>query len=91
MADTAPAILIALYTTLHALEHAAEPSEPAVVKAGTGPIGWHRFCHTYRAWLRDNGEPLTVRKELMRHASIHTTLNTYGGGMVESMCEAHGE
>jgi hypothetical protein len=35
-------------------------------------------------------EPLTVQKELMRHASIQTTLNTYGGGMMDSMREAHG-
>jgi hypothetical protein len=27
----------------------------------------------------------------MRHASIQTTLNTYGGGMMDSMREAHGE
>jgi len=72
------------------LEHAAQPSEPAAVKAGLGPIGWHTLRHTYRAWLGDNGEPLTVQKELMRHASIQTTLNTYGGGMMESMREAHG-
>jgi len=63
---------------------------PAAVKAGLGPIGWHTLRHTYRAWLGDNGEPLTVQKELMRHASIQTTLNTYGGGMMESMREAHG-
>jgi hypothetical protein len=63
---------------------------PAAVKAGLGPIGWHTLRHTYRAWLGDKGEPLTVQKELMRHASIQTTLNTYGGGMMESMREAHG-
>jgi len=63
---------------------------PAAVKAGLGPIGWHTLRHTYRAWLGDNGEALTVQKELMRHASIQTTLNTYGGGMMESMREAHG-
>ncbi|HEV2401415.1 MAG TPA: site-specific integrase [Candidatus Sulfotelmatobacter sp.] len=63
---------------------------PAAVRAGLGPIGWHTLRHTYRAWLGDNGEPLTVQKELMRHASIQTTLNTYGGGMMESMREAHG-
>jgi len=62
---------------------------PAAVKAGLGPIGWHTLRHTYRAWLGDNGEPLTVQKELMRHASIQTTLNTYGGGMMDSMREAH--
>jgi integrase len=63
---------------------------PAAVKAGLGPIGWHTLRHTYRAWLGDNGEPLTVQKEPMRHASIQTTLNTYGGGMMDSMREAHG-
>jgi integrase len=63
---------------------------PAAVKAGLGTIGWHTLRHTYRAWLGDNGEPLTVQKELMRHASIQTTLNTYGGGMMDSMREAHG-
>jgi integrase len=63
---------------------------PAAVKAGLGPIGWHTLRHTYRAWLGDNGEPLTVQKELMRHASIQTTLNTYGGGMMDSMREAYG-
>ena len=64
--------------------------KPAAMRAGLGPIGWHTLRHTYRAWLGDNGEPLTVQKELMRHASIQTTLNTYGGGMMESMREAHG-
>jgi integrase len=58
---------------------------PAAVKAGLGPIGWHTLRHTYRAWLGDNGEALTVQKELMRHASIQTTLNTYGGGMMDSI------
>jgi integrase len=60
---------------------------PAAVKAGLGPIGWHTLRHTYRAWLGDNGEPVTVQKELMRHASIQTTLNTYGGGRMDSMRE----
>jgi integrase len=59
-------------------------------KLPLGPIGWHTLRHTYRAWLGDNGEPLMVQKELMRHASIQTTLNTYGGGMMDSMREAHG-
>ncbi len=49
---------------------------PASVKADLGPIGWHTLRHTYRARLGDNGEALTVQKELMRHASIQTTLNT---------------
>jgi integrase len=65
-------------------------SPAAVRAAGLGLIGWDTLPHTYRAWLGDNGEPLTVQKELMRHASIQTTLNTYGGGMMDSMREAHG-
>ncbi len=48
---------------------------PAAVKTGLGPSGWHTLRHTYRAWLGDNGEPLSVQKELMRHASIQTILN----------------
>ena len=75
---------------LHTLEHAAQPSEPGRSQSRLRTIGWHTLRHTYRAWLGDNGEPLTVQKELMRHASIQTTLNTYGGGMMESMREAHG-
>jgi len=50
--------------------------KPAAIAAGLGPIGWHTLRHTYRAWLGDNGEPVTIQKELMRHASIQTTLNT---------------
>ena len=57
--------------------------EPALVMA--------RKSHLFALdWLGDDGEPLTVQKELMRHASIQTTLNTYGGGMMDSMREAHG-
>jgi integrase len=76
-------------TQQETLEHAHNHLSPAAVKAGLGPIGWHTLRHTYRAWLGDNGEPLTVQKELMRRASIQTTLNTYGGGMIYSMREAH--
>ena len=73
-------------TQQETLEHAHNHLSTAAVKAGLGPIGWHTLRHTYRAWLGDNGEPLTVQKELMRRASIQTTLNTYGGGMF-TRCE----
>jgi integrase len=76
--------------TLHTVEHEHNHLSPAAAKAGLGPIGWHTLRHTHRAWLGDNGKQLTVQKELMRHASIQITLNTYGGGMMESMREAHG-
>lgn len=58
--------------------------------AGLGDgIGWHTFRHSYRSWLDDTGAPLTVQKELMRHASIQTTMNIYGKAMTDSKRLAH--
>ena len=54
-----------------------------------GDIGWHTFRHSYRSWLDETGAPLTVRKELMRHASIQTTMNIYGKAMTDSKRQAH--
>lgn len=52
---------------------------PAAVKAGLGSnIGWHNFRHTYRNWLDAGGANVSVQRELMRHASIQTTMNVYG-------------
>ncbi len=55
-----------------------------------GDIGWHTFRHSYRSWLDETGAPLTVQKELMRHASIQTTMNVYGKAMTETKRQAHG-
>jgi len=33
--------------------------------------------------------PLTVQKELMRHASIQTTMNIHGNAMTDSKRQAH--
>ena len=52
-------------------------------------IGWKTFRHSYRSWLDDTGAPLTVQKELMRHASIQTTMNVYGKAMTASKRKAH--
>ena len=52
-------------------------------------IGWHTFRHSYRSWLDETGAPLTVQKELMRHASIQTTMNIYGKAMTDSKRRAH--
>ena len=49
------------------------------MKAGLGcNIGWHAFRHTYRSWLDAGGANVSVQRELMRHASIQTTMNVYG-------------
>jgi integrase len=53
--------------------------KPAAVKAELGGnIGWHTFRHTYRTWLDSTGAPVAMQRELMRHASIETTMNVYG-------------
>jgi len=62
----------------------------AGVAAGIGgDIGWHTFRHSYRSWLDETGAPLTVQKELMRHASIQTTMNIYGKARTASKRQAH--
>ena len=56
--------------------------KPAAIAAGIGPeIGWHTFRHTYRSLLDETGAPMKVQQELMRHASIETTMNVYGQAM----------
>ncbi len=57
----------------------------AAKKAGLGTeIGWHTFRHTYRSWLDETGAPMKVQQELMRHASIQTTMNVYGRVMSDT-------
>jgi site-specific recombinase XerC len=55
--------------------HQEEIQKRRIRKAGItakvgSDIGWHTFRHSYRSWLDETGAPLTVQKELMRHASI---------------------
>ncbi len=61
------------------------------MKLGLGAIGWHTFRHTYRSWLDETGAPMKVQQELMRHASIQTTMNVYGQAMPASKREANGK
>lgn len=62
---------------------------PAAIKAGLGPLGWHDFRHSYRAWLGQTNTPMTIQKDLMRHASITTTMDVYGGALPDSLREAN--
>jgi integrase len=76
--------------------HQEEIQKRHIAKAGRtlgfgDNIGWHTFRHSYRSWLDDTGAPLTVQKELMRHASVQTTMNVYGKAMAESKRRAHSE
>jgi hypothetical protein len=43
----------------------------------------------YRSWLDDAGVPVGVQRELMRHASIQTTMNVYGRAMSEGKRQAN--
>lgn len=57
-------------------------------KLGDG-IGWHTFRHTYRTLLDETGAPMKVQQELMRHASIQTTMNVYGQALSSSKRQAN--
>src|SRR5580658_1913738 len=61
--------------------------EPSAIKAWPQP--YTTFRHSYRSWLDDTGAPTIVQKELMRHASIQTTMNIYGKAMTDSKRRAH--
>jgi integrase len=55
----------------------------------TFPVGWKTFRHSYRSWLDETDAPIGVQRELMRHASIQTTMNVYGRAMTDSKRQAH--
>ena len=74
----------------HQEEIQKKPLKKAAIAAGVGSkIGWHTFRHTYRSWLDATGAPLKVQQELMRHASITTTMNVYGRAMPNIKREAN--
>lgn len=62
---------------------------PAAIKIGIGSIGWHALRHTYRSLLGNKTVSMDVQKELMRHASIVTTMDAYGSAFDEAKREAH--
>ncbi|MGH3905113.1 MAG: tyrosine-type recombinase/integrase [Pseudonocardiaceae bacterium] len=54
------------------------------VRRRTGvDFGPHHFRHTYATWLLRNGAGMESVKELLGHASITTTIDTYGHLTVE--------
>jgi integrase len=48
----------------------------------------HTMRHSYRAWLDAVGTSVAVQQKLMRHASITTTMNTYGDVVTDEMARA---
>lgn len=52
--------------------------KPAARKIGlTKRIGWHTFRHTFGTILNANGENPKVIQELLRHANLKVTMDTY--------------
>ena len=62
----------------HADSIRADYLVPIGLQLGRGRIGFHRFRHTYRAWLDETGASVGVQHKLMRHAHISTTGDQYG-------------
>ena len=65
------------------------PDKAAKAAGITFRVGWKTFRHSYRSWLDQTDAPIGVQRELMRHASIQTTMNVYGRAMTDSKRQAH--
>ena len=59
--------------------------------AGIGGLGTHNLRHTFRTWLDSVGTPVGVQQQLMGHADIRTTMNTYGDAVTADTAAAHGK
>jgi integrase len=59
--------------------------QPVVKKLGLPHIGWHSFRHSYRSWIGSGKATMSEQKDMMRHESIKTTIDTYGGTSVDDM------
>jgi integrase len=52
--------------------------QPAAKRVGiTKQIGWHTFRHTFSTLVKSLGADAKVVQELLRHASIRTTMDVY--------------
>lgn len=58
-------------------------------KLGLPNVGWHTFRHTYRSFLDATGAPVGVQQKLMRHAQVSTTMNIYGGALMDAKRDAN--
>jgi len=77
----------------------ARPYEPGTIqynyireagkKLGLDSVGWHTFRHTYRSVLDASGAPVGVQQKLMRHAQVSTTMDIYGGALMEAKRDAN--
>jgi integrase len=68
-------------------KHIRRAAKAAEIATG---VGWKTFRHSFRSWLDQTEAPIGVQRELMRHASIQTTMNVYGRAMTDGKRQAHG-
>jgi integrase len=62
---------------------------PAAIRAGiTKPVSWHSFRHTLSTWLRQHSEDPKLVQELLRHASVRTTMDVYTHAFLEPKRQA---
>lgn len=54
-------------------------------------IGWHIFRHTSGTILNANGENPKVIQELLRHASLKVTMDTYVQALFDERREAQNQ
>jgi integrase len=63
--------------------------KPAAKKIGlTKRIGWHTFRHTFGTILNANGENPKVIQELLGHATLKVTMDTYVQAMSDEKRKA---
>jgi hypothetical protein len=63
--------------------------KPAAKQIGlTKRIGWHTFRHTFGTILNANGENPKVIQELLRHATLKVTMDTYVQAMSDEKRKA---
>jgi len=63
----------------------------AATDAGIPHVSPHVMRPTHRAWLDAVGTPIAVQQNLMRHASITTTMDHYGDVVTDEMAVASGK
>jgi integrase len=52
-------------------------------------LGWHTLRHSYKSLLDRISSDATLKRDLMRHADVHTTLQVYGEVEMDRLREAN--
>ena len=59
--------------------------KPTARLLGLPKMGWHTLRHSYKSWQGSSTASPSQLKDMMRHADIKTTMDTYGGTPVDEM------